>query len=145
MKGKGDTMITKNKSKQFVLFIGAVSLLSACAATPSATSSQEQNAADAVSGGSPAASVSYDPAYQYVDLDTGIRMAYVDLGDASNPTVVFLHGATDTYLSWSQIAPRVANSGYRVIVPELRGHGKTDKPEEGPYTLQTHAKDITHC
>ncbi|MHB9292622.1 putative Tropinesterase [Hollandina sp. SP2] len=86
--------------------------------------------------------ITYAPDYSYVELPTGIKIAYVTLGERTNPAVVFIHGATDSYISWSQIAPRVANAGYYAIVPELRGHGKTDKPEAGPYTPETYAGDV---
>ncbi len=86
--------------------------------------------------------ITYDPAFQYADLDTGIRMAYVELGKADASPVVLIHGVTDSYMSFSQLAPRIADAGYRVIVPELRGHGHSDKPEEGPYTIDIHAADI---
>jgi pimeloyl-ACP methyl ester carboxylesterase len=82
------------------------------------------------------------PTYSYRQLPTGIKMAYVELGAKSDTTIVLIHGATDSYVSWSQIAPRLANAGYRVIVPELRGHGKTDKPTEGLYAAQTYGQDI---
>jgi pimeloyl-ACP methyl ester carboxylesterase len=86
--------------------------------------------------------ITYAPSYSYAQLPTGIKIAYVALGEKTDPAVVFIHGATDSYISWSQIAPRVANAGYYAIVPELRGHGKTDKPEDGPYTVETHAGDV---
>jgi pimeloyl-ACP methyl ester carboxylesterase len=114
--------------------LGITILLSGCS---DSTDEEENSAPD-----TGVEYTNYDPDYQYADLDTGIKIAYVELGDASDPSVVFLHGATDTYLSWAQIAPRIADAGYHVIVPELRGHGKTDKPEEGPYTISSHAADI---
>jgi len=90
-----------------------------------------------------ASAVTYNPKYAYAELSTGIKIAYVELGDEAKSPIVFIHGATDSYISWSQVAPRVANGGHRVIVLELRGHGKSDKPEQGPYTIQTHAADVS--
>jgi pimeloyl-ACP methyl ester carboxylesterase len=86
--------------------------------------------------------ITYAPSYSYAELPTGVKIAYVALGERTNPAVVFIHGATDSYISWSQIAPRVANAGYYAITPELRGHGKSDKPEAGPYAVEVHAKDV---
>ena len=86
--------------------------------------------------------ITYTPDFQYEDLDTGIKMAYVEMGNKSDPPVVLIHGVTDSFMSFSQVAPRIAAEGYYVIVPELRGHGRTDKPEAGPYTVQMHASDI---
>jgi pimeloyl-ACP methyl ester carboxylesterase len=98
--------------------------------------------AGCASGAAPEYEITYTPTYSYGQLPTGIKMAYVDLGAESDTVIVLIHGATDSYLSWSQIAPRLAGAGYRVIVPELRGHGKTDKPEDGPYTVQAHGEDV---
>jgi pimeloyl-ACP methyl ester carboxylesterase len=83
----------------------------------------------------------YSPDYKYETVN-GIKIAYVTLGDIKNPPVVLIHGYTDSYLSFSQVAPRMADAGFYVIVPELRGHGKSDKPKEGVYTVKQHASDI---
>jgi haloacetate dehalogenase len=68
----------------------------------------------------------------------GIRMHYVEAGDG--PPVVLLHGFPMTWYSWrNQIAP--LSKKYRVIVPDLRGYGATDKPASG-YDKRTMANDI---
>lgn len=117
------------RHRKIAFFLLAAVLLSACAGAPSGS------AAGAVN-------ITYDPEFQYMELDTGITMAYVELGKAEGDPVVLIHGVTDSFISFSQVAPRIAAAGYRVIVPELRGHGHTDKPEEGPYTIDMHAADI---
>lgn len=76
------------------------------------------------------------------DLETGINMTYLTLGPEDGKPIVLIHGATDSRISWSQVAPKLAEQGYRVYVPELRGHGKTDKPKEDAYTLDEHESDI---
>jgi pimeloyl-ACP methyl ester carboxylesterase len=43
--------------------------------------------------------------------------------------VVLLHGFPDTGSLWRHQVPALADSGYQVIVPDLRGYGKSDKPE----------------
>ncbi|MDR1965830.1 MAG: alpha/beta hydrolase [Synergistaceae bacterium] len=88
------------------------------------------------------AAPAYDPEFKYAELDTGIKLAYVELGNSGGHPVVFLHGVTDSYLSFSQVAPLVAAEGNRVIVVELRGHGHSDKPKDGPYTVDLHVSDI---
>jgi len=87
-------------------------------------------------------SITYTPDFQYAALDTGIKMAYVEMGKKTDQPVVLIHGITDSFISFSQVAPRIAAAGYYVIVPELRGHGRSDKPTEGPYTISMHAADI---
>lgn len=80
----------------------------------------------------------------FVDLSTGIRMAYTVCGPEDGKKIVLIHGVTDGRVSWSQAAPMLADKGYRVYVPEYRGNGKTDKPEAGPegYTIEMHEKDM---
>ena len=71
------------------------------------------------------------------DLD-GLRMHFVEAG--KGPAVILLHGFPETWYAWRyQIAPLAKN--YRVIVPDLRGYGATDKPASG-YDKRTMANDI---
>lgn len=78
-----------------------------------------------------------------VALDTGINMTYMVSGPEDGVPIILIHGATDSRLSWAQIVPALADT-YRVYVPELRGHGKTDKPDgvDGKYTVAEHTADI---
>ncbi|WP_419850192.1 haloalkane dehalogenase [Candidatus Poriferisocius sp.] len=82
----------------------------------------------------------YEPGY--VDVD-GLRMAYVvdepvDVGDETG-TVLLLHGEpTWGYLYRKMIPPLVAG-GYRVVVPDLIGFGRSDKPvERSAYSYAGH-------
>jgi pimeloyl-ACP methyl ester carboxylesterase len=54
-------------------------------------------------------------------LDVG----YVDAGPADGPAVVLLHGWPYDIHSYEEVTPRLAEVGYRVIVPYLRGYGTT--------------------
>lgn len=67
-----------------------------------------------------------------------IEMAYDDVG--SGPVVVLLHGYPFNRSMWSeQTAALSAN--YRVITPDLRGHGETTVTPE-PATMQEMARDV---
>jgi pimeloyl-ACP methyl ester carboxylesterase len=46
------------------------------------------------------------------------------------PTVVLLHGWPDTSALWDEVAPELVRAGYRVAVPDLRGCGLSDKPDD---------------
>ncbi|HIF96178.1 MAG TPA: alpha/beta fold hydrolase [Myxococcales bacterium] len=71
----------------------------------------------------------YDFAPHYVEVD-GLRVHYVDEGPADGEPVLMLHGQpTWSYLYRKMIGP-VASAGYRVIVPDLIGMGKSDKPTD---------------
>lgn len=73
--------------------------------------------------------------YQVVD---GLRIHYLIQGRGT--AVVLLHGlgscADDWWLQFPALAAR-----YRVVAPDLRGHGRTDKPP-GPYTVPQMAEDV---
>jgi haloacetate dehalogenase len=68
----------------------------------------------------------------------GIRQFYLDAGDG--PPVVLLHGFPETNFAWRFQIPALT-SRYRVIAPDLRGYGETDKPASG-YDKRTMANDI---
>jgi pimeloyl-ACP methyl ester carboxylesterase len=53
----------------------------------------------------------------------------------SGPTVILLHGAGDQAGAWAKVAPQLI-SKYRVIVPDLAGHGESE-PRSGPLSLGT--------
>lgn len=68
----------------------------------------------------------------------GIRQHYIDAG--AGPTVVLLHGFPETNYGWRHQIPVLAQK-YRVIAPDLRGYGETDKPVGG-YDKRNMAKDL---
>lgn len=81
---------------------------------------------------------------KYADLSTGIRMCYCEIGPMDGSVILLIHGAGDSRVSWSRVAPILAEAGRRVIVAEMRGHGKTDapKPERGWYLMEDNAEDM---
>src|SRR3954453_22735071 len=68
----------------------------------------------------------------------GIRQHVVEEG--SGPPVVLLHGFPETWSAWRKQIPVLAQR-YRLIVPDLRGNGDTEKPAAG-YDKRTMAADI---
>jgi pimeloyl-ACP methyl ester carboxylesterase len=67
-----------------------------------------------------------------------LRMHYVEAG--RGPLVVLLHGFPETWWSWRHQLLPLAEAGFRVVAPDLRGYGETDK--HGPYDLDTTAGDV---
>jgi pimeloyl-ACP methyl ester carboxylesterase len=59
------------------------------------------------------------------------------------PTVVLLHGFPDRGRLWRGQVPVLAEAGFRVVVPDLRGYGASDKPEAiEAYSLLAAAGDV---
>jgi alpha-beta hydrolase superfamily lysophospholipase len=54
-----------------------------------------------------------------------LNVGYAEAGPADGPTVILLHGWRYDIHSYADVAPLLASSGYRVIVPYLRGYGTT--------------------
>ncbi len=46
------------------------------------------------------------------------------------PLVLLLHGWPDTSALWDEVVPLLADAGFRVAVPDLRGCGQSDKPSD---------------
>jgi pimeloyl-ACP methyl ester carboxylesterase len=54
-----------------------------------------------------------------------LDIGYAEAGPAHGPVVLLLHGWPYDIHSYVDVAPLLADLGYRVIVPYLRGHGST--------------------
>jgi pimeloyl-ACP methyl ester carboxylesterase len=63
-----------------------------------------------------------------VRLANGLRMGYVELGDASRPALVLLHGYTNSSQGYLPLG-RLLAKRYHVFLLDQRGHGVSDKPE----------------
>ena len=59
----------------------------------------------------------------------GLRLAYFEAGSKRGEPVVLLHGWPELAYSWAHQMPALAESGYRVVAPDLRGFGRSDAPE----------------
>jgi pimeloyl-ACP methyl ester carboxylesterase len=59
-------------------------------------------------------------------IDAGVlNVGYAETGPADGPAVILLHGWPYDIYSYVDVAPALAEAGYRVIVPYLRGYGTT--------------------
>jgi pimeloyl-ACP methyl ester carboxylesterase len=71
-------------------------------------------------------------------LPNGVTLSYVELGDHAGPPVLLLHGWTDSSRAWTIAAPYLGE--YRLLIPDQRGHGGSDKPD-CCYSLADFAND----
>jgi pimeloyl-ACP methyl ester carboxylesterase len=59
-------------------------------------------------------------------IDAGVlNVGYAEAGSSDGPAVILLHGWPYDIHSYVDVAPRLSQAGYRVIVPYLRGYGTT--------------------
>ncbi|MDI1446995.1 alpha/beta hydrolase [Polyangium sp. 6x1] len=63
----------------------------------------------------------------------GLSIAVQEWGNPQGPEVLFIHGLSQSHLSW---APQIHSSlakDFRIVTYDLRGHGVSDKPLEAKY------------
>lgn len=73
-------------------------------------------------------------------LDRRIEDGTSFLTGGEGPPVVFLHGIPGSALTWEGVATRLQEQ-YRVVVPDLRGFGRSDAPA-GDYYMEGQARAI---
>ncbi|WP_285423341.1 alpha/beta fold hydrolase [Pseudomonas sp. efr-133-TYG-103a] len=54
-----------------------------------------------------------------------LDVSYAELGPADGPVVILLHGWPYDIHSYTDVAPALAQKGYRVLIPSARGYGDT--------------------
>lgn len=65
----------------------------------------------------------------------------LEWGPADGPLVVALHGFPDTALTWRRVAPLLADAGWRVAAPYLRGYAPSGIPADGDYSVRALVRD----
>jgi pimeloyl-ACP methyl ester carboxylesterase len=64
-----------------------------------------------------------------------VQLSALAWGPADGPLVVALHGFPDTAWTWRHLGPHLADLGYRVVAPHLRGYAPSGLPMDGSYHL----------
>lgn len=59
----------------------------------------------------------------------GVNLHYWLGGDAGGQPILLWHGFLATGYDWHKVMPLLAESGFSVLVPDMRGYGDSDKPE----------------
>ncbi|CAN5132101.1 alpha/beta fold hydrolase [soil metagenome] len=68
-----------------------------------------------------------------IAAEDGVELAVHELGDGSARAVVLLHGLmSSAHVNWIKYgtAARLAEAGFRCIMPDLRGHGDSEAPKD---------------
>jgi pimeloyl-ACP methyl ester carboxylesterase len=75
----------------------------------------------------------------FASVSEDVSLHYQDLG-VGHP-VILIHGGCMSHRVWESQVCTLLDNGYRVITPDLRGHGHSAKPVS-PYTAEMYADDI---
>ena len=70
----------------------------------------------------------------------GVRINVCEMGDSGKPPLLMIHGIMDEWSSWDLVYDAFL-AEYHVYSVDLRGHGKSDKPERG-YEPADYAADM---
>ena len=80
----------------------------------------------------------YNFSSNYIDVEEGIRMHYLNEGSIEKPVVLLLHGEPTWSYLYRKMIPGLSNN-FRVIAPDLIGFGKSDKlVNREDYSYQKH-------
>jgi non-heme chloroperoxidase len=88
----------------------------------------------------PSAAAWVEPLFADVELPNGVRLRYLEQGDPGGHSVILLHGLCDSWFSFSRVLPDISKEP-RVYALDLRGHGDSDRPDDG-YTPRDMAADV---
>ena len=71
----------------------------------------------------------------------GLRLAHLDEGEG--PAVLMLHGEPTWSFLWRKVMPPLIEAGYRCVVPDLPGFGRSDKPvDDDWYSFDNYTASI---
>ena len=74
-------------------------------------------------------------------VSQGLKLHYVDWGNAGAPLLLLVHGTRDHARSWDWTAHAMRDS-WHVIAPDLRGHGDSQWSPDGAYLGPFHVLDL---
>jgi len=80
--------------------------------------------------------------HTYITGGGGVRLHVVETGNPRGRAILFVHGTSQSWLTWRrQMSSDLAND-HRLVALDLRGHGQSDKPREGYADTMLWANDI---
>jgi haloacetate dehalogenase len=66
------------------------------------------------------------------DLDVSDAVTIHGRSGGAGPAIVLLHGHPRAHTTWHWVAPLLVADGFTVVCPDLRGYGRSSKPEPRP-------------
>jgi pimeloyl-ACP methyl ester carboxylesterase len=122
-------------SRVRALLFGGVTLLTLAACGPAEQSQAPDTTSAAPVENEPEAAVAPPieaqllPGIEFLRVQSnGIQMRVATMGEG--PVVLFAHGWPESWYSWRHQIRALADAGYRVLAPDMRGYGETDAPED---------------
>jgi pimeloyl-ACP methyl ester carboxylesterase len=70
----------------------------------------------------------FDARKHVAHLQNGEDLGFIDMGNPAGMPVVLIHGYTDNARDWVPLLPYLSKD-FRLILVDLRGHGKSGKPD----------------
>jgi len=78
----------------------------------------------------------------YIPATNGVQLSATSFGRTGDPVVLLTHGAGQTRHSWRNAGVRLAKAGWHAIAVDTRGHGDSDWPKDGDYSVDTLVADL---
>lgn len=82
----------------------------------------------------------------FADVGDGVRLHYVEAGDG--PLIVLLHGFPEFWFGWRLQIPQLAEAGFRVVAPDMRGYNLSSRPKSvkayDTHQLASDVRDLVH-
>ena len=72
----------------------------------------------------------------------GVRLHVVENGKADGRPILFIHGTSQCWLSWSKQLNSNLADRYRLVAMDMRGHGLSDKPRDAYGDSRLWADDV---
>src|SRR6201997_1083502 len=73
---------------------------------------------------------------RWIDVQApAVELKALTWGPPDGPIALCLHGFPDTAYGWRNFAPRLAESGWRVVAPFMRGYAPSTIPTDGSYHI----------
>jgi pimeloyl-ACP methyl ester carboxylesterase len=140
---RNDAMQGARLSRRDMLWAGGVLAAGAAFAKPQYAAAAGPDAAGQEPTSLPTSWV--DPAMPEVThrmIETnGIRLHVAEQGEG--PLIILCHGFPECWYSWRHQLPALAKAGFRAVAPDLRGYGRSDRPEEvEKYTILHDIGDV---
>ncbi len=71
----------------------------------------------------------------------GVRLNCLDYGGEGAPPILFIHGGAAHAHWWDFVGQRL-RAGCRSFSIDLRGHGDSERPADGDYSVEAHIADL---